>query len=57
LVARFFGSFWRWLALVVFIVWRAPLAVSALLGDLGHIFGAIGNGFAQFLSSFTGKLF
>jgi hypothetical protein len=47
--------FYLILALVVFLLWKAPLAMSALLADLGHIFGAIGNGLAQFFGSFTGK--
>lgn len=49
-------GFWLILALVVFLIWKAPLAVSALLEDLGHIFAAIGDGLAGFITSFTGTL-
>jgi hypothetical protein len=28
--------------LIVFLIWKAPLAMSALPADLGHIFGASG---------------
>lgn len=47
--------FWLVIALVVFLFWKAPEPMSAVLGGLGHVFGAIGNGLAKFLGSMTHK--
>jgi F0F1-type ATP synthase assembly protein I len=44
---------WLIVALVVFLLWRAPGPMSAILGGLGGIFLAIGNGLASFLSNVT----
>jgi hypothetical protein len=47
--------FWIAIALILFLFWRAPGPMSAVLGGIGHGFAAIGNGVATFLSSITGK--
>ena len=47
--------FWFIIALLVFLFWRAPQAMSAVLGALGHAFVAIGDGFAAFFSALTHK--
>jgi hypothetical protein len=46
---------WAIVAIVVYLLWRAPQPMSAILGGIGHIFAAIGHGFAVFLSKLTGK--
>jgi hypothetical protein len=46
---------WAIVAIVVYLLWRAPQPMSAVLGGIGHIFAAIGHGFAVFLSKLTGK--
>jgi hypothetical protein len=47
--------FWFVIALVLFLFWRAPGPMSAMLGGIAHGFASIGNGVATFLSSLTGK--
>jgi hypothetical protein len=47
--------FWLIIALLVFLFWKAPQAMSAVLGGLGRAFIAIGNGLAAFFSALTHK--
>ena len=47
--------FWFLIALILFLFWKAPGPMSAVLGGIGGTFAAIGSGFAKFLSSLTGK--
>jgi hypothetical protein len=47
--------FWFLIALILFLFWKAPGPMSAVLGGIGGTFAAIGTGFAKFLSNLTGK--
>lgn len=47
--------FWFIIALLLFLFWKAPDPMSAVLGGLASAFVSIGNGVAEFLSSLTGK--
>lgn len=45
--------FWFVIVMLVFLFWRAPQQMSAVLGGLGHAFVTIGDGIASFLGSLT----
>jgi hypothetical protein len=47
--------FWFIIALILFLFWKAPGPMSAVLGGIAGGFASIGNGVAAFLSSLTGK--
>ena len=43
--------FWFVLAIVVYLIYKAPTDVSRILGAAGHAFVAIGNGVQSFLDA------
>jgi hypothetical protein len=45
--------YWFVIVMLVFLVWRAPEQMSAVLGGIGSAFVAIGDGFAAFLGELT----
>jgi hypothetical protein len=45
--------FWFVVVMLVFLFWRAPQQMSAVLGGLGQAFFVIGNGIASFLANLT----
>ncbi|WP_380118131.1 hypothetical protein [Dactylosporangium cerinum] len=47
--------FWVILALILFLFWKAPGPMSAVLGGIASGFASVGNGVAAFLSSLTGE--
>jgi hypothetical protein len=47
--------FWFIIALILFLFWKAPGPMSAVLGGIAGGFASIGNGVATFLSSLTGE--
>jgi hypothetical protein len=45
--------FWFVVALILFLFWRAPGPMSAVLGGIVQGFASIGDGVAKFLSEVT----
>jgi hypothetical protein len=43
------------IVMVLFLFWRAPQQMSAVLSGLGHAFVALGEGIAKFLGELTHK--
>ena len=45
--------FWLIIVMLVFLFWRAPDQMSAVLGGIGGAFVAVAEGIAAFLGSLT----
>ncbi len=45
--------YWFVIVMLVFLVWRAPEQMSAVLGGIGSAFMAIGDGIAAFITELT----
>ena len=41
--------FWLIVLVLLYMAYKAPQTLSALIGSIFHLFGTIGNGFVQFL--------
>ena len=47
--------FWLIIALILFLFWKAPRPMSAVLGGIAGGFASFGDGVATILSSLTGE--
>jgi hypothetical protein len=47
--------FWFMIVMVLFLFWRAPQQMSAVLSGLGYAFVALGEEIAKFLAELTHK--
>jgi ABC-type transport system involved in multi-copper enzyme maturation permease subunit len=45
--------YWFAIVMLVFLFWRAPQQMSAVLGGIGTAFVAIGDGIASFIAELT----
>jgi hypothetical protein len=45
--------YWLVIVMLVFLVWRAPQQMSAVLGGIGSAFMAVGDGIATFIAELT----
>jgi hypothetical protein len=42
--------FWLIVVVLLYMAYKAPTTLSALIGSILHLFATIGNGFVQFLN-------